>query len=180
MGLALAEPAEPIDLLADAKAWCRVDDDSTDAEITALIASSVGLVEAYTGRSLGAQDWLLTLDDFCDEIELPRGPVSAVAADGVKYFDVDEAEQTLDPSVYQLDLVNNPQRIVRDPDHVWPAVGDVVNAVQITFTTGYEDLPAPIHTAVLSLVAHWFDNRVAGDMPDGVKRLLSPFRAIVI
>ncbi len=180
MGLTLVTPAaaSPV-TLAEAKAWCRVNGTASDSIVTTMLSSAVTLVEEYLGKALGSsQAWRLSLDAFVDEIELVRGPVTAVTA--VTYTDIDEVEQTVDADIYTLDLVSDPARIVLNSGESWPETMDVVNAVSIDFVTGYPTLPAPIKTGVLSLVAQWYDNRTPGGMSDGIKQMLSPYRRIVI
>lgn len=108
--------------------------------------------------------------------------VPLISVDAVTYLDEDGAAQSLDAADYASDLLGNPGRVVMGADASWPTTFDGPNAVTIEFTAGYtaDTLPAPIKSAVLQLVAQQFDERTSGDMPQGVARLLSPFRRIVI
>lgn len=186
MGLTLVTPATDTPVtLAEAKAWCRVDGTADDDALNMSLAAATGQVEDFTGKALAEQTWLLALDDFSDVIELPRGPVLAVTS--ITYLDATGDEQLLDPSIYTLDLVSNPQRIVRNCGESWPEVSGAVNAVSIVFTAGYATLPAPIKMSILMLVAQWFDNRagvqignIVNEIPFTVTRLLSPFRRMII
>ena len=149
-----------------------------DALLLGFIQAATAHAELYLNKALGAQEWRLTLDGFADEITLPLGPVTAVAA--ITYLDTDRAEQTLDVGSYILDLVSVPQRIVRDPDASWPDTADVPNAVTVEFTTGYASVPANVTQAILQAVATWFYNREAGVFPEASLALLRPLRRIVI
>lgn len=85
---------------AEAKLHLRVDGTDEDALIAAFIGAAVDTCQQITGRSLMAQAWKLTVDDFADEIALPWPQVQAVQA--VQYKDADGATQTLATSVYEL------------------------------------------------------------------------------
>ena len=91
---------EPLSL-DDAKAQIRVDDDYSDSLITALISAVRRDVEAFLGRAMITQTWMMVLDEFPDgsgggrltnsfmshnlhayrkfrEIEIPRPPLKAI------------------------------------------------------------------------------------------------------
>lgn len=176
MGLTLVTAATGFPVsAAEAKAHCRVDDSASDALFTTLIGAATAAIEEICSRSLMTQTWRLVLNEFCSEIELSRGPVSAVGS--VKYLDNAGAEQTVASDVYSLDLVSDPQMVVLNTGFNWPVPGDYVNPVRINFTAGYTILPAPLKLAVLELVTSWFDNRTSGDVPPGVLSRLEPYRA---
>ncbi len=98
------------------------------------------------------------------------------------YLDEDGSEQTFATGDYAIDLVGNPARVVLDGDASWPAEFDGPNAVSVNFTAGYTtaNLPAPLKTAVLMLVAQSFDDRAPGPIPAGVAARLSPYRRVLI
>lgn len=178
----IAAPAERVVTPAEAKAWCRVEDDAEDSVIATMLDDAIRQVEDHVGRGLGVSTWRLTLDTFpsCGTIELPRVP--AVAVTSVTYLDEDGAEQTFDAGDYALDLVGNPARVMLDAEAAWPTLFDGPNAAVVNFTAGYtaQTLPAPLKTAVLMLVAQAFDDRAPGRMPEGVMTRLSPYRRILI
>lgn len=183
MGLSLITPAAtPAVSLAEAKDWARVEGSSQDATMATILAAAVAKVESMTGLVLGEQVWRLTLDCFSDTIELPRGPVTALAAAGFTYVDSAGAPQQVDPALYTLDLVSSPQWIVRNADATWPEVLEAVNVVQIQFTAGHTaaTLPPALKGAVLTLAARWFDDRTNNDVPEGVMQALEPFRPLWI
>lgn len=176
MGLKLitAATGTPVSL-AEAKADIGIESSDWDSKLELDIAAAVAMVEEWTGRSLAEQTWQLTLDDFADEIELPKGPVTGVSF--IKYRDEARAEQTLGSSTYITDLVSDPQRIVLDPDASWPATAKIPNAVTVQFVTGYSSAPALLKKAVLFTVAAWFRDRESGQLPAGVITLLEPYRS---
>jgi uncharacterized phiE125 gp8 family phage protein len=183
VGLTLITPASgTLVTLAEAKLWAKVEGVSEDSLVQDLIAQAEAKVAEYTGLALGEQTWKLVLDAFSDAIELPRGPVLAVAAADFTYVDSGGASQQVDPALYTLDLVSSPAWIVRDSDASWPATLDAVNVVSVQFTTGFTvaTLPASIKRAVLTLVARWYDDRINCDVPAGVLDALAPYRQLWI
>jgi uncharacterized phiE125 gp8 family phage protein len=167
--------------LAEAKAQCRIDSDDEDAMINGLIAAATDYVELYTGRAIVSQTWELLQDDFSDTIMITRGPVTAITF--VKYFDVDDVEQTVTSTNYALDAASDPQWLVKASDFTWPAVASGVNNVTIRFVCGYTSLPPSIKHAILLLIGQWFDNRAdVSDkamiaMPNAVEALLTNYRS---
>lgn len=157
------------------KAQVSIDGSAFDALLTQYSAAAAALIEEMCGRSFGAQTWELWIDGFADEIALPRGPVTQLVS--VKYDDLDGAEQVVDEAIYVLDLVNDPQRIVRASGAAWPQTIVRPNAVRVRFVTGYETLPAPLAQAVMMTVASWFENREAGVLPQVVLNMVEPYRA---
>ena len=179
MGLTLVTPAATFPVtLTEAKAQCRVLHASEDVYIGLLIEAAAAHIQEYTGRSVGAQTWKLTLDKFFDEILLPRGPVQSV--ESVEYFDADGQEQTL-VSGWALDASTDPARILRDADASWPSTAERFDAVAITYDAGGTS-PADVKHAALLLVAHWYHNREAvgtplAPVPMAVEALLTNHRS---
>lgn len=179
MGIELVTPASTYPVsVAEAVRFCRAEDTGNDDLIGSFIAPATQAVEEFIGHSIMTQVWRLHRDAFADEMELPRGPVTAVAA--VNYLDEAGAEQVLATSVYALDLVSSPPRVVRTAGASWPATDDAVNAVWIDYTAGYATLPAPIRHAVLATILQWFEDPAAAALSRGVKDALRAFRRVVI
>lgn len=171
--------ADPVVTLEQAKAHCSIEGDDWDVLLELYIAAATEEAERFLDRSLAPQTWLLTLDGFCrDAIALPKGPVTNV--ESIVYLDDTRVERTLSPSIYIEDLISDPQRVVRDPDQSWPSTADLPNAVEITFATGFEAVPANAKLAILQAVATWFGNREAGAMPESSLNLLRKMRAVSI
>jgi uncharacterized phiE125 gp8 family phage protein len=116
---------------AEAKLHLRVDGTDEDALIAAFIGAAVDTCQQITGRSLMAQAWKLTVDDFADEIALPWPQVQAVQA--VQYKDADGATQTLASLVYEL----TGDKVCLVPGQEWPAVRGGSGSVWISYTAGY-------------------------------------------
>lgn len=152
----IAGPGEEPVSLAEAKTWCRIDADDEDGLVNALIAAARLHVESLTGRALVTQTWRLTLDAPASLlVELPVVPVSAI--------------------------VSGPDGAVLQGDAVLLAAP--VDALSLDYTAGYgaaSAVPADLKTAVLALVAFWFEYRdsVTAATPAGFDRLVAGYRRV--
>lgn len=169
---------------AEAKLHLRVDGTDEDALIAAFIGAAVDTCQQITGRSLMAQAWKLTVDDFADEIALPWPQVQAVQA--VQYKDADGATQTLATSAYEL----AGDKVCLVPGQEWPAVRGGSGSVWINYTAGYsagneaaqqDAVPYGIKAWLLLAVGDMYAHREASsDKPTVAHgfadRLLDPFK----
>ena len=181
MGLTLITPATALPVtLAECKAICGIEDASFDTRLELLRSGAHDTVAELLGCPLGESNWQLTLDAFSAAIELPRAPVSNVNA--FEYVDANGDVQDVDPAAYLIDLVSEPQRIVRASDASWPQPLDAVNVVTVSFTAGYTaaTIPAGLKLALLGLVQHWFENGPAAGVPGAVMDALAPWRRLWI
>jgi uncharacterized phiE125 gp8 family phage protein len=160
---------------AEAKQHCKVDVTTDDELIDIFIAAATAHVEAVTGRAIMDQTWELVLDDLSDAILLPKGPVQSVTS--ITYYDTSDALQTLSSTLYTLDNVSDPSWIVRNEDATYPDVADGVNNVIIRFIAGYSDVPQALKAALMILIAHFYDNRSIGDIPNVVNSLITNDRS---
>lgn len=147
---------------------------------TGLNFPGTNLPVPYGGSSRWAQQWPLI-----SHLELPMPPVQSVTS--VKYIDPNGVQQTLDPSVYIVDLASEPARLYLAPGQVWPAYRNQRNAITVRCVCGYADagsVPATLQLAVKSVVANFYENRepvslVSGAqpyvMPLGIQELLAPY-----
>jgi hypothetical protein len=199
---------EPVSL-AEAKTFCRVPVSITDEDalISALITSARIHAETVTNRCLAQRQFVLTLDrrpqdfgrlpwvgsisgtslpfnDLRNGITIPNPPLKSV--DSVRYIALDGSAVTLNPDVdYVVDRISEPGRIFPPFGSTWPAALHVANAIEATFTAGYDPDPAAtadthnvsaptnqqpdstvvlavpqtIRVAILMLVNHWYVNR---------------------
>lgn len=178
-------PAAAVVSLADLKAHLRVDHDDENALITALETAAVALLDGWDGtlgRALLSQTWELRADDFGCEIRLPLPPLISVTS--VKYYDENNALQTLSADVYQVVGIGstNPACIVLNDGETWPTVYTRREAVQVRYVAGYTAVPTPIVQAIKLLVGHWYQNRESvavgvstQELPMAVKALLAPY-----
>lgn len=183
MGLTLITPATDAPITrAEVKVWARISADNTafDDAIDMIIPGAVRDVEQYTGKTITEQVWRLTLDRFCGEIELPRGPVTAI--DSFTYLDDNGVSRDVMASTYILDLTCTPQRVLLAPNAAWPSYQNRLSAITIEFRTAMLDdnVAADMKQAMIMLAAYLFDNPTEGDIPAGIRAKLSPWRDLVI
>ncbi len=169
----VAPATEPV-TLTEAKTHCRVEGSDSDAELSTMTAAARTFVEDYCGIKLVSQTVVLRCSSFCDLIDLPVAPLSAVAS--IAYLDSDGVSQALSTDVYETVLIGLEPHIRLKINQSWPSIRTASDAITITATAGYASVPTPIHRAMMLLIACWFDSRAVGELPDGVKSLLSNYR----
>lgn len=170
---------EPVDRDEVVKLNLKLEEEDTieDGLLDILIQASREDIENMTGRSLITQQREIKLDYFpcTDSILISNGPVQSVEA--VKYFDYDDAEQTLDEDLYWVDTHSNIARIVIK--NSWPTTKTRPNAVTVEYTAGYGDtaasVPAPLRSACLIGVAWKYENRDQVVPSDLVDSLIGPY-----
>lgn len=171
---------------AEAKAHLKVDHTADDTLIDNLIVAARDLIEEYTSRGLFTQTWKLMLDDWPEELWLPRaGVLQSITS--VKYYNTSGTLTTLATTVYDNDTTAEPARIVRKPDQSWPALqGDRRGRIEVIYVVGWSavsGIPQAIKQAALLIIGHWYLHREAVNvsnivnvMPFAADALLSPYR----
>lgn len=169
---------EPLSIL-EAKAHLRVHTEDEDLLIENLISAARKHVEGVTRRAIGTQTWDITYSSFHDIEEIPLPPLQSVTH--IKYYDADNAEQTLASTVYEV-TGDDPAKVVLATDQDWPEVYERTDAVTIRIVTGYDTIPATIKAAMLLLIGHWYENReqvavgsIATSIPYAVDALLGQY-----
>lgn len=164
-----AATVEPI-TLEEAKLFLRVDTDADDTLITALISAAREYAEHYTQATFADVVYELALDAFpvgC--IDLPNGHIVTVTS--IKYTDEAGVEQTLGSSAYALSDYGMVAFVY--PVSSWPVAKTIPNAVRIRYSVSAGAVSAAARTAMLELVAHFYESREnAGIVPPCVLRLL--------
>jgi uncharacterized phiE125 gp8 family phage protein len=178
--------------LDEAKAHLRVDSTDSDDLITALIGAAQAAIEGPRGIGVAllTQVWELRLDGWpVYEIRIPLGPASLV--NSIKYRDLANVQQTLDPAQYVYDLAYDPLVIRRSYGAYWPPALPQPGAVVINFNCGFGDdasaIPLDLKQAMLLLVGHFYEHREAvvgvdnrdssAELPLGVSAILERYRA---
>lgn len=148
--------------ISDARKQCEIgDNDPThDAHLLRLIKTATRDVERLTRRALITQTWVLTLEEFPLEIDIPRPPLQSVV---IQYVNDLGNTVTLPSSEYQVEL-GTPACIEPAYAKAWPSTRpETHNAVQVTFVAGFganaSDVPAEFQNVILELVAFRFFNR---------------------
>ncbi len=197
MGLKLVTPpaVEPV-TLDEVKAHLRLDSDTDDAYVSALITAARQRVELYLRRALITQTFEFTLDGFpaspslvfeATVIDLPRPPLQAI--ESIKYLDTAGSEQTLPHETYVIDASSDEiGRIALAWTQYWPITRCSINSVVIRFVAGFgdapDDVPQVIRQGILIEVSNLYENRediVVGQnisMLSLSERLLWPYRAL--
>ena len=176
----ISNPASLPVTIQHAKAFMKVDDNYSDAEILVLINAATDRAESIANRPFINRTYEATFDKFTPCMNLSVIQVQSV--DSIEYFDTDNVEQTLATSVYDVDLGNKFRkcRIRLAYNQTYPSYYDRLNAVKVTFTAGYgadwNSVPDTIQLAILYLANHYFTNRnLIGDetmIPEAVHALL--------
>ncbi|NYT42467.1 phage head-tail connector protein [Sphingomonas sp. R-74633] len=139
-----------------AKAHLRIAGASEDALIEGLAASALALAEAFTGTALIARD-------FSEDVESKRHWKALTMAP------VTEIDAGIDVAI---DIDTQGLGWVR-------ASGRVTVGYRAGTAAGWGDLPPPIATGVVLLVAHLFDHRENGLAPPAaVSALWRPWRRV--
>jgi uncharacterized phiE125 gp8 family phage protein len=158
----IAAPATGLISLSEAKAHLRVDDTAEDAYISALVAAASAYLDArdgVLGEALVTQTWRLSLPRApFGNLALPLGPVQSIAA--IKYYDVGNVEQTVNPADYRLagsvvELVDGKS---------WPDAAAREIAFWVDFVAGYgaaADVPETARILCRLMVGDMFENRQA-------------------
>jgi len=176
---------EPVSV-ADAKAHCRIDTNTDDTYVAALISAAREYVEAYMDEALIDQQLVMRLDGFPAAIELPRPPMSQTAsrtAVTIVYTANDAGSTaTLATNQYRIDRDSTPGTLRPLYGGSWPSHLLDYGSVTVTWWAGRgEDggkVSQRVKAAMLMLVGQWYERRMAADaasmseMPFGVKALL--------
>lgn len=163
--------------VAEMANFLRVDDPTQMAEIGSLISAAITKFQEHTGRQIGTATYKMTLRSFprcARAIRLPKPPTVSVSSVG--YYATAGSLTTLDTAAYQVGKGEVFHWIESAASGYWPAVAPgLANGVEIVFTCGYGTARASIDDDLIHslkvLVAHWYENREAGDLPDFIVNL---------
>lgn len=180
--LVTAPTALPV-TLAEAKAQAVIDQNDVDTLLNRYIAAAVEKLDGRKGMLCGTcmitQTWKQMHSGFCGaQFLLDLAPVQSISS--VKYYDSDNVLQTLDTSVYRLLQTDEGACVQLGVGQTWPSAYYRDDAVTIQFVAGYGDaasaVPQGLRHAILTLVAHWFETRETGSLPEDFDVLIDPYR----
>lgn len=172
--------------LGEAKAHLRVEHADEDTLIASLVSAATAHLDGWSGvlgRALVTQTWRQDFPCFAAKLRLALAPLSSLSS--VTYYDTDNASQTLSSDIYQALSDGIGPYVTLKADQVWPNVYGRVDAVRVTYVTGYgaaSAVPQPIKQAMLLMIGHWYDAREEATMqtlrriPAGAEALLAPYR----
>lgn len=185
----ITPPAAPLVSLEEAKAHCRVDHSDDDELIKGLVNDVTDWLDGYGGvleRALINQTWRTYLSCWppC-KIRFPLAPVSTIIS--VKYFDANNAEQTLQTMNYWEAPLEDPLSpfLAFKPNASLPTLYERLDAIAVDFIAGFggdaTSVPAKIIRAAKLLIGHYYENREASivgtsvaEQPLGVASLIAP------
>jgi len=174
--------AEPFSR-ADAKRFLRIEHETDDELIEALIASARREIELATRRVLVAQRWRIVLHRWprSGRITSPVNPLKALEA--VRVYDEAGAADAVDTAVFTLDTASVPALIDCSRLNI-PAPGRSVAGIELDVSAGYglpADVPEPFVQAIRLLVARSYESRdrvMPDALPHTVAALIAPFRVL--
>jgi len=163
MKLSSIDGTDPVGMtLGDIKDYLYITSDDDDALIALLARVAREYGQARQWRQIIPATYILYLDKFPNGvIELPYPP--AISVTSVKYYNTDNTLTTF--SNYETDVNSEPARIRPVSGESWPEVYDKLNAVEITYSAGYDNsdkmrsLPDSTRQAMMLMIKHWYDNR---------------------
>jgi uncharacterized phiE125 gp8 family phage protein len=179
-------PAQMPLSLAEVKEHARIDLTDEDAYLGGLIGAVTAHAERYLCRSLITQTRRAWFDVVpCDGLLLDYGPVQTLSS--VKSYNLDDIESTVATTVYRLDAVSEPARVVLRYNQIWPVNLRPQSAVAAQYIAGYglagDSVPTAILQGMLLLIGHWYMHReavvtgiTATTLPLAVESLLRPYR----
>lgn len=178
----IADPAESVLTLADAKLHLRVDASDEDAYITSLIAAAEAYLDGRAGilgRCMVTQTWRYKLASL--PALVPLGMPDAQSVTGTYLDAAGDTQAVSDLSVREeasgAVLVYAGDALTFDADEDYPVTVDVV--------FGFGDasaVPDPLLHAVRVLVGHWYEVRTSAaetpyrEVPMAFHSLISAYR----
>ena len=180
--------AAPVYTTAQMKAYLKVDVDADDTLIDNLIEAATESCQIYTNQYFINTVVTQYSDNWKEFYTLYKSPVSAITH--VKYYDSDDAQQTLASSNYILDGTSKPARIGVAVDGSLPNLSTRINAVEVKYTVGYgtasTDVPEGIRAAIALTCGNWYENRqsiitgrTATELPLSSQYLLNQYKVQV-
>jgi uncharacterized phiE125 gp8 family phage protein len=173
---------EPV-LLAELKAYLKIDMTDEDGTLASLIAAARLTVEAASERKLIDQRWRFVLDDWPDGLvlRLPFSPVRQVEA--IRIWPQTGVAMAFSGANIWLDAQASPARILFNA--LPPPPGRAIAGIEIDTVAGFgpnaADIPHDLRLAVLRLAARWFENRgdILRDEADGTPRMPNDLMALI-
>ena len=169
--------------LQQAKAWLKVDDSNSDAEIAGLIQAAILRAEAFCNRPFVNREYTEYFDCFPSVIE-PKA-VRFQSLTSIGYVDTDGNSQTFTDTQVDSGSLYQRARIKPAYNFSWPSTRSVLSAVTVIYQAGYgddwNDVPENVRIGILYLVSHYFFNRgIVGEnlseIPETCKALLGDER----
>jgi uncharacterized phiE125 gp8 family phage protein len=171
-------PVEEPVTLNEAKEQLHILHDDEDTYIYGLLVAARIHCEQIARRSFVTRTYTAVLDcwPYMTRFELPYPPLVGVTS--ITYTDDMGVRATFDPANYLVDSYSQPGRIALKANATYPSVTlQEINAVEIAYTAGYGlafDVPDTYKAAIRLLVGHWYENREAVTVAQGISIMTTP------
>lgn len=148
--------------LEEVKHSLRVTTDDDDEYIRELLVAAVEYVESITGRDLINRTYTVRCRRFPSSgFDIEAIPTRSVAR--IRYYDADNALQTLATSVYSVyERPDGTTQVELAINQSWPTLavrGDAVELLVVGgYGTGSATVPPLARTVIRMIVRHWYDN----------------------
>lgn len=133
---------EPV-TLEEAKNFCKIDIDTDDILLEAIITSAREMCEDFTNIGFVEHEIVATVNNPNGNILLPYGPIIEVTEVKNKDGDILEADD-------EYEISGNLFKSLKTPKE---------EGLEITYTSGYETLPERLKLALLNTIYYLYDNR---------------------
>lgn len=164
--------------LNEAKQQCRIDHDYDDAYLQALIDAAESFTSEFRGTPISSTTKTQYFETWDDEyLQLQYTPVTAITS--ITYTDTDGTTDTWSSSDY---LFTSTGRITPAYDEEWPDIQERLNSITVTYIAGYTTTTIPKHVkqAVLFLVGHFYEHRMAVSEGYQLKEVPMAFSALAL
>lgn len=144
----------------EVKKHLRIDDSVEDDLLQDLIEVGTDHIEEYLQRSLITKTVEAYFSGFQNYMELPLPNLQTI--NSVQYYDLNGDLQTLDPSNYVVNDLEEPAFIYKESSAVWPLTKVSHKAVIINYDCGYGDqtkVPKKLKQAILLVIGYLYENR---------------------
>ena len=133
-------------------------DTTQDLYLQEILDRTVEDVQEHIGRQIARATYYGYLDDFpSEDLKITRGPVAAIVA--IKYYDLNNSQQTMAAADYLLDNIETTARVRFL--NTYNVYSERLNGVEIEFTCGYESaaaVPKRLEEAIILLATDKYMN----------------------
>lgn len=145
--------------MADYSEWLKWDGSEEENTRMACLTAAVKQAEQYTRRTLTRSTWKTYLECFPSCLVLDIFPI-VTSTIVIKYFDVDNTEQTLANTEYFVRSADD-DYVEIIFDGIMPSLYDRYEPISISYTAGYDAgyLPEGIKVGILNRATDKFENR---------------------
>lgn len=145
--------------LTEVKKHLEIDDDDSEhnTQLESMIDEACEQWESDTDSICMQRTLRITTNEFYDDFKLPQRPITSITS--LKYYDLNNVQQTLATTVYGFDVANRSIRLKTNQSI--PTFTPRWDAFEITYVAGHAtaaSIPALWKRAMLLLIAYYFDS----------------------